>query len=124
MNKKILIASIFATLMLLIIPFTVSASSKINNDEEGIGNNNYRYVFAYMNGKIKNLGEIIIEGEGYYTSTAISVKVILISYEPPLRIDPYFAILEECPLDFPKEGFYGYISEFYVFGFMFGRYEI
>jgi hypothetical protein len=78
-----------------------------------------------MNGRIKNLGEIILEGEVYYTSTAISVKVILISYEPPLRIDPYFAILEEgCPLDFPKEEFYGYISEFYVFGFMFGRYEI
>jgi hypothetical protein len=97
MSRKILIVGLFATLMLLIIPITVSASSKIINIENKIG-------------------EVMIYGEIHYIFDAISLNGIEIIYVPP---NQFFYLIfndEDDPGEIPKASFRGFISDNFIIG--------
>ena len=119
MNRKILIVSLFAILMLLIIPVTLSASSKIINIENKIDNEEKVYFLCILYGRINNLSEGMLYGEIHYIFDAISLNGIEIIYVPP---NQFFYLIfndEDDPGEIPKASFRGFISDNFIIGMLF-----
>ena len=113
MNKKII--GIFVC-MLLIIPPTVLASSKIINIEDKIDNEEKIYFLCILYGRIKNLSEEMLYGEIHYIFDAISLNGIEIIYVPPIQFFYLTFNNEDDPGEIPKASFIGDISDNYIIG--------
>ena len=113
MNKKII--GIFVC-MLLIIPFTVSASSRIINIEDKIDNEEKIYFLCILYGRIKNLSEEMLYGEIHYIFDAISLNGIEIIYVPPIQFFYLTFNNEDDPGEIPKASFRGFISDNFIIG--------
>jgi hypothetical protein len=102
--------------ILLIIPVTVSASSKIINNEDEIDNKEFGFYLVILRGWIKNLKEEMLHGETQYTFDYIILKVIDFIYIAPFEfyIQPYW--IKNGSAEIPKDSFRGFISENYILG--------
>jgi hypothetical protein len=102
--------------VLLIIPFSVSASSKIINIEDNIDNEGKTYIFCIVYGRIENLSEEMLYGEIHYTFDAISVSGIEIAYAPLFQFyfERFYDINGSGAI--PKASFRGFMSDNYIIG--------
>lgn len=102
--------------VLLIIPVSVSASSKIINNEDEINNKEFGFWFVILSGRIYNLREEVHGGEIYYAFDYIFLRVIEFIYFAPFEfyISPYK--VENGQGEILKDSFRGFISENYIFG--------
>ena len=102
--------------MLLIIPFTVSASSKIINIEDKIDNEEKIYFLCILYGRIKNLSEGMLYGEIHYIFDAISLNGIEIIYVPPTQFFYLTFNDEDETWEIPKVSFRGFINNNFIIG--------
>jgi len=102
--------------MLLIIPVTVSASSKTINNEDEIDNGEFGFYFVILYGRIYNLSEGMLYGEIHYIFDYIFLRVIEFIYIAPFIFQFQRSKVENGHAEILKDSFRGFISENYILG--------
>ena len=117
--KKALVVGILVCTLLITIA-VLPASANIIPEEDGNKENLSPYAIIFINAKIDNLTEEIIDEEVHYSFHANSIRMLWFQYLPPIYF--YFERIyeEDIETGFKKSDFIGHIDDSSVFGIVFG----